>query len=336
MNRSRQVVLGTFSGIGLLLLILDGKTAFQGASEGVELCLKTVIPSLFPFFVLSAMVNRILSGHSVGWFQPLFRLLGIPSGGESILLLGLLGGYPTGAQCIAQNYNSGNLSRQEGHRLLAFCSNAGPAFIFGILGPLFSSFWIPWVLWAIQMSSAFLVGAILPKGPVKCIHPTPDRDISFPEALKSAISTTGAVCGWIILFRVILAFLERWILWMFPKPVGIALAGILELTNGCQKLGQIQEESLRFLYASGFLSFGGCCVLMQTASVTESMGLGFYLHGKLLQTLISFTMAGIWTGPLFGVRTPEIRLVIPAGIACFSVFLWILGFNSRNLRRFGV
>ena len=50
-NRRRQLS-GMFLALGLLILILDGKTAYNGAVDGIELCLKTVIPALFPFFVI--------------------------------------------------------------------------------------------------------------------------------------------------------------------------------------------------------------------------------------------------------------------------------------------
>ena len=46
-----------FSSAGMLVLILDGKAALLGAQAGVELCLNTVIPSLFPFFVLSVLLT---------------------------------------------------------------------------------------------------------------------------------------------------------------------------------------------------------------------------------------------------------------------------------------
>ena len=36
----------------MLALILDSRTALAGAVQGVELCLKTLIPFLFPFLFL--------------------------------------------------------------------------------------------------------------------------------------------------------------------------------------------------------------------------------------------------------------------------------------------
>ena len=39
------------AGFGMLVLILDGKTALLGMRDGLEICLWTVIPALFPFLL---------------------------------------------------------------------------------------------------------------------------------------------------------------------------------------------------------------------------------------------------------------------------------------------
>ena len=52
----------------------------------------------------------------------------------SAFLLGILGGYPLGAATIGQLRADGAISREEGERALAFCSNTGPAFLIGAAG----------------------------------------------------------------------------------------------------------------------------------------------------------------------------------------------------------
>ena len=52
--RKKQLWTGIAASMGMLVLILDGKTALEGARQGIELCLRTVVPSLFPFFLLFA------------------------------------------------------------------------------------------------------------------------------------------------------------------------------------------------------------------------------------------------------------------------------------------
>ena len=80
MNR-RQRFSGLAALLGMILLILDGKTAVAGAQEGITLCLKTVIPSLFPFFILSAVV--IQSGNVPG-LGGIRRVFGLAEGMESL------------------------------------------------------------------------------------------------------------------------------------------------------------------------------------------------------------------------------------------------------------
>ena len=72
---------------GLLILILDASTAIKGVREGIDLCIRTVIPALFPFFVLSPMLTGAVTGVRI----PALRFLGCPEGAESIYLIGLLG-----------------------------------------------------------------------------------------------------------------------------------------------------------------------------------------------------------------------------------------------------
>lgn len=297
----KKYFMAAVAAVGMLVLILDPRTTLAGAADGIELCIRSVAPSLFPFFVLSMVLTGVLGGTSIALLRPLSRLVGIPEGGEGLLAVGLLGGYPVGAQSIAQLYRDGQLTRQSARRLLMFCSNAGPAFLFGIVGRQFSDPRAPWALWCIQLLSALLLGALLPGKGGKPITGS-QVSLSLPGAVSWSVAVTGQVCGWVVLMRIMTAFLDRWLLWAVPDGVGVVLTGVLELTGGCCNLQEITTESLRFVAAAGMLSFGGLCVLCQTASVTGPLGTDSYWKGKLLQTLISVVMAWVWiTGRVLGV-----------------------------------
>ena len=99
------------------------------------------------------------------------------------------------------------------------------------------------------------------------------------------------VCGWIMLFRLLIAYLNRWFLWYFKDWVQIAINGIVELTIGCTALHYIENEGLRLILCSAMISIGGLCVAMQTASVINELSLKFYFPGKLLQTGFSVLLA---------------------------------------------
>lgn len=256
----------------LLILILDTETAITGAREGIELCLQTVIPSLFPFMVLTSILTGLRS---------------LVSGPASYFLPGLLGGYPTGALAVAQGVKDEHISRETGRRLLAFCSNAGPAFIFGMGANLFSKTWMCWAVWAIQILSALLVSLVFPVKESFSKASTPPAAVTLIQALSRSVRTMSLICGWIILFRIMLTFLRLWFLWCLPQWLSCLICGILELSNGCLSLTEIKIEAVRFILFSLFLSFGGICVAMQTYAVTDGMDASLYLPGKILQAIFS-------------------------------------------------
>lgn len=292
MSRNRTATLA-IAALGMVVLILDTKTAFNAAGQGIDICLKAVIPSLFPFFFLSAIINDRLLGVNLRILKPITRLCKIPEGGESLLLLGLIGGYPVGAASIHEAYRNGTLTKAQATRMLTFCNNAGPAFLFGMLAPFFRSSAAVWTLWLIHILSAVIVGAATPD---------PDRDrivlshqatLTPARAMRISIANMGCVCGWIILFRIILGFCERWFLWLLPQTIQILISGFFELSNGCLSLSDISCTGLRFLYAALFLSFGGICVGMQTASVVGDLPIKSYFLGKISQTAVTFVLAGV-------------------------------------------
>ena len=280
-------------GLGMLFLILDSRTALLGATEGLELCIRTVVPSLFPFILLSNLILGQAFGDRNG-LRLAGRIFSLPAGSESLLIPAFAGGYPVGAQCIGKAYSDKMLSRQEAQRLLSFCSNAGPSFLFGMVGPLFAQRWVPWVLWGIMILSGLMVSTLFPSEGTKN-HCSIKQKNSKP-IMAASLWVMGQICGWVVFFRVLIAFLERWCLWILPNSITVAVMGILELSNGCLALGSIESFPLRFVLCAGMLSFGGICVGLQTSSVIGELSMDTYWIGKLLQTLFSLLLAGTVMG----------------------------------------
>ena len=318
--------------LGILALIFDSRTALSGAQSGIFLCIQSVIPSIFPFLVLSGMLTSAMMGTNLRFLRPLGRLLGIPIGAECIYLVGILGGYPTGALTVHTAWERGYVNKKDAERMLAFCNNAGPSFLFGILASRFPEFWMPWLLWGIHILSSILVGVILPGKSRSEQKITPVSQISLNVSLKRAVVTMGYICGWVILFRCILEFLDRWVLWLVPTPVRIGVYGILELANGCCNLQQIQYLGTRFMMSSIILSFGGLCVYMQTASVTGKLGLGQYLTGKLLQGMFSLIFSWILQWLLFPSGEKVEISVIYLPVLMLIAFVFVMFMRKKKNR----
>ena len=266
----------------MLALILDSRTAFSGAAQGVELCLKTIIPSLFPFLFLSGLFSGAFSGSPLPGLRFLGKAFALPPKMEYLLVPAFLGGYPVGAQCVSDAYASGCLSRRKAEKLLAFCSNVGPAFVFGILPSEFQKNHLVWAIWGIQILSAWTAARFFADPETGREFPGTARNP--PQAgIEPAIQAMLKICGWIILFRVVIAFLDRWILWAVGTDGRVAIIGLLELSNGCCCLRLISREGVRFVICNVLLSFGGLCVVYQTASVCRGLKLRYYFLGKTLQ-----------------------------------------------------
>ena len=305
----------------LLVLIIDTKSIILGAQSGIDLCTKTLIPSLFPFFVISGYLCQALSTFRFPFLKHILKLCAMPSGTEPLLVIGMLGGYPVGAKAVTEAYWNGQLDKGTARRLLGFCSNAGPAFVFGVIGNMFESSWVSWIVMLILIISSIITGAILPRSPVKENSCIKSNDSSFIKIFEGSIRSIAYVCGWVILFRVFMTFLNRWFMWILPDTIRIMLTGIFELSNGCLELRKIGNEGLRMIISSGLLSFGGLCIFLQTASVTGDLGLGDYFPGKILQSMISIVLSTFAQYILFDVqnRMSLIFVVIPTLLTIFSI-----------------
>lgn len=291
MNRLGRYIKPCFAFLGMIVIILDSHTAMQGVLEGLEACFKIVIPSLFPMLVLSILLTSSMIGKKITFLMPLLKICGIPYGAESILITGLLGGYPVGAASIYRVYNAHRIDRQCANRMLAFCNNCGPGFIFGMGAAIFSDHKSPIALWAIHIASALMVGIILPNKCNSNILLNEIKPQKASEIMRTATSSIISICSWVIIFKTLLNFLTKWFLWFFPQAIQILIFGTSELTNGFIYLSTIPDENLKFIAASFFLAFGGLCVCMQTISEIHDLDIGSYMLGKSMQSLISIQIS---------------------------------------------
>ena len=321
-----------FASVGMLVLIFDGKTAVAGIQNGIEICLRTLIPSLFPFFVISGLITSSVAGQPFPLLRPLGRICRIPEGSESLLAVGTLGGYPVGAKNISDAVSRKQLSKTDAQRMAVFCNCAGPSFLFGILGPLFPDTWWVWALWLIQILSAILTGILLPGRRGKSVNCQGQDPASLSEILNRSMKSMAAVCGWVTLFRMVLEFLDRWFLWLLPISAQVLLTGLLELSNGCISLSRIQSPALRFFLASVMLSLGGLCVLMQTKCVFRELDLKRYLWGKLIQSGICC----ILTAAVIPLLTQAASVVGSIGIITALAVAPILLFSRKRKKEVAI
>lgn len=284
MNRVLRPVWGLLPVALMAALLWQSAAVGQAVREGLILCVRSVIPSLFPFFVAVSLAVESGAFH-------LLRQLGLPVG-AAVFLLGIVGGYPVGARTVGALCRAGQLSRADGARLLTFCNNAGLSFILSIAGGVvFGSRRAGLALYGIHAVSALAAGGLL--GGLR--RGTADRPDPVPEPPSPAAALVSAVgggalamvnvCAFVVFFLAVAALLRQ--LWPgLPPP----LSGLLELTGGITSLHDGRAD---FCGAAALLGWGGLSVHCQTAAVLEGTGipLGRYLLAKAVQAAISALLA---------------------------------------------
>lgn len=290
----RRRILPTLGLLGVMaLLLLCSADAAQAVRDALALCAQSVIPALFPFFVVSSLFIDLGCAAVLGRsLAPIMRrLFGVSGAGGTAFLLGIIGGYPVGGRTAGELYRSGQCEREECERLLAFCNNAGPSFILGIAGlGCFGSVRVGAWLYLIHVGAAVMVGLLFRSTSRQMGRPekteTPRWADALIEAVRGGAMSMVNICAFVVFFLVILR--------LFSRFTGIqhgAILGIVEMTNGILRLA---NDRRGFIWAAGLLGWGGLSVHCQTAAVLSGSDLSLkrYFIGKALQAAIS--MAAAW------------------------------------------
>ena len=316
------ILLLALSFVGMFLLT-NPQEAIEACKNGLQLCANVIIPSLFPFFVLSGLIVKLgMVRYLDRLFEPIMRpLFGLSGACSAALALGMIGGYPIGARTALNLYESHQISKSEAERLLAFCNNCGPAFFFGVVGAgIFSSGSIALLLYLIHIMASLLIGMLLRlvKKPERVGTPHPRRSYApamrfptaFTTAIKDGLTSTLNICAFIVCFTILIrfAFLSGIIdlcataLCFLLRPIGLAksgaealLVGMIELSSGVWGLKDAaMSVSSKVVMAAFILGWAGLCVHCQVLSFTGDSTLSVrpYLAGKFLHGTISAAL--VW------------------------------------------
>jgi len=317
---------------------MPGK-AVNGASDGLELCIKTVIPSLFPFFVASSFFIRSGAVETLGKaVAPVSaRLFGISGECSVVPVMGFVGGYPVGAAAAVQLDESKRCTKREAETLLAFCNNSGPAFILGMAGGnAVGSYKAGALLMAVHILSALAVGFLFRSAPEPGeripVHADPvSLSFAFTESVRNSVFQLLTVCGYIVFFSVIISVQP------FEGSAKAVFCGIAELSNGIAAMPAVFHSLPALAAAVSFcLGWGGLSVHFQTLSLILPSGLSpkKYFIGKMLHALISaaaslavFSVVNISETVFRTDTTPSVEapVISSLGVLCCVLIITLYG-----------
>ena len=293
---------------GLLLL---PQAAAAGVSRGLSLCACLLIPSLFPFLVLSGFLTRSGLYVAIGrrLQKPTMALFGLPGCCAPGILLALIGGYPTGAVAVAELREQGRITEAQAGRMLRFCVCAGPAFLVSAVGVgMLGSAAYGWVLYLAHITAALLLGigerllcGPLPDGEAKPAEPpAPGPAAALAESVRAGCRSMLQLCGFVVAFCTLLSLLDalglpaavEHLLSLPFAPRGGAsplrglVSGLLEISTGClEMVGSGAPDALLLGFIVGFGSLSVHCQLCAALHGQCRLTAGFWaarlLHGML-------------------------------------------------------
>lgn len=293
------------SAIQLLFLFLLAISILRAPAKAcsysalaLQLWFEKMIPSLFPFMVLSGLIVRLEFGKAVS--APIYpltrRLYRISKTMSATLLLGFFFGFPLGAKTVAEQYGFGQLSKTQAEYLLSFCNNIGPVYLLSFALPLLGlSDDGRYLLLRSSILCAFL-GIPLLYGLILryTIYRSADFSIerqrksspapksSFIPALDESVTSACAAItrlgGYMIFFIVCNLLFAH-------TPFAAFLSPILEITSGLSLAKDILSPALFMT----MLAFGGLSCFAQTYTCIRETDLSFgkYCLHKLIQTAIA-------------------------------------------------
>lgn len=265
----------------------------DGVSKGLSICAGAIIPSLFPFMVVSDFIIRSgLAEFASRFLEPVTRFLfRLPGSAGCAVLMSMLGGYPVGAKMTAQLLENGSISLNQAKRMMLFCINAGPAFVIGTVGTVvFSSKSAGIVLFSSMIIASLMMGVFLrflAADEIAVKTKTPEIKTGvFQISVMQGIQSVVFLCAWVLLFYCTNALVE-----VLPDNIPRYLSMISEVTGGCITASLIYPVSIQAL----IMGWAGICVhcqLIPYIKATQTKYLHFavsrIVHGAVSATVADF------------------------------------------------
>ena len=302
-----RTALCTAALVSVFVMTAASERVSAGVTSAMSLCVKSLIPAIFPFLVLNGILVRCgfpeKAGKIIG--APVSFLFGIDRNLAAAVVTGFLCGFPAGA-AAANGVSASGLCREEDVGRAALCSSfASPGFMIAGVGvSMLGSARAGIALWLFQAAAVICAGIIFNLvSPVKragnrytgrTVTVSPLSAIS--AAVKESAGAMLGICGSVIFFSVFSGFVLS--LGSLPAAVRCIFACFFEMTSGTAAAAEMLSPDIAFIAAAWAAGWSGLSVHAQTSLVTDGKAGGRYIAGKALTSLLSalFAAAALKTG----------------------------------------
>ena len=313
LNRGGGVFKALVIAAAAVALTFSSESCKNGVENGVELCLKVLIPSLFPFMALSAMAVKSGACQAIGkHFGKLTnRLFGLSGVFAPIIILSLIGGYPVGARGIAELKSSGAVSEKQAKKSALFAVCAGPGFLINYVGTsLYGNTALGLMILFTQVISVILLGILINvfdknKENYNSYEELFSKPLPFSSVIvESAYSATkgmAQICALVLIFSAATGIIKGVLGESLVTDIWVILSEVCSAVT-------LTSEKFPLEFTAFAAGFGGLCVHFQIFSAL----------GDLKINKLSFFFIRIIQGIITALITKLLSLVFIGEAAVFS------------------
>lgn len=292
----------------MAMLVIFPDRYLSSAFFGIKIWATTVLPSLLPFFFLTALFTRTdvlptLTDWAGGATKTLYRQSGIAAYTQ---IMSFLSGYPIGAKIIADLYRGGAIDEKQAKKLAVVSTTSGPLFIVAGIGvAMFNSVKIGYILLSSHYLSSIILGIVfrsLKSEPIAIKTSVSKSENILYESAYSSVISVLIVGAFIAVFYTFASILSDSMLlyplqFLLSKVFGESIAnglilGLIECTTGIKTISQSGITPLSVSFACALVTLGGLSVWCQSIIYLKQAKVksGFFILVKILQALIAFCL----------------------------------------------
>ncbi len=307
-RKGPRILLPVFWSAVIAATIIGSAVFSEYIKNGIELCINTVIPAVFPFMVISSLITVSDSAADIGSFfkVPLKLLFGANEHRSCIISLGLLCGYPVGALSAAEMFDRGEISKSEFEYLLTFINLPSAPFVIGGVGAsmLFSRK-MGIAIYASVILSAVIVGIILRPlkksekqliKKAKVSHPRITLPYVITESISKAAKNMLLVCACVITFSALSGTLCS----VLPLPdiTKSMVSGFFEVSSGAKSASALSNAAYAPLLCAAICAWSGLSVHFQIISACRGRGISFlpFFISKAVQAILAPAILSLYIG----------------------------------------
>lgn len=278
------------------VFLLSSDTVAELTTRGAASVLYAVLPSTFPYLVLSNLILHspltVFIGKRLSFLSHKLR---IHRSSLFVIIIGFISGFPVPSVILNRLYLEGACTKDECERICAFCSFCGPPFIISLFGKeIMKDIRAGFVVYGVQCFLSLLLAIVLaPKSPYKpstSLPPKKSTDEPVGTIICNSISSAGAsmlkITSFVIFFSVICGIIQKSLSLAFPnipKILTTVVSAFFEMSSGIIGLKSSNApEVLRFTLGCGYIYWSGLSVLFQVRSTLDHrISMKKYLLGRL-------------------------------------------------------